>query len=77
MLYTMLYTATCECPQSELDNTCESYEMRSFSDVKRAVYAARAEHLDAAGAVKIGHKTRVSTLLYTMFYTMLYTMVYS
>ena len=55
---------TCKCPKSELDNTSESYEMRSFSDVKRAVYAARAEHLDAAGAVKIGHKTRVSTLLY-------------
>ena len=57
---------TCDCPKSELDDTQKIYEMRSFSDVKRQVLAAREEYLNADGTVKDRCKTKVSTVLYTM-----------
>lgn len=65
---------TCDCPKSELDNTETLYDMRSFCELKRKVYAARAEFLNADGSVKDGCKTRVSAFLYTMLYIMLYHM---
>jgi hypothetical protein len=45
----------CTCPHSELDRTDVSYPYRNTESVKRAVSAARSEHLDEDGEVKDQH----------------------
>ena len=50
----------CTCPHSELDQTDVAYPYRDTESVKRAVSAARSEHLDADGEVKDRHKEEVA-----------------
>ncbi len=45
----------CTCPRSELDQTDVAYPYRDTESVKRAVSAARSEHLDAT---RIGTRKR-------------------
>ena len=53
----------CTCPHSELDRTDVSYPYRDTESVKRAISAARSEHLDDAGEVKERHKEEVTQYL--------------
>ena len=50
----------CTCPHSELDQTDVAYPYRDTESLKRAVSAARSEHLDADGEVKDRHKEEVA-----------------
>jgi hypothetical protein len=53
----------CTCPHKELDRTDVSYPYRDTESVKRAVKAARSEHLDDGGEVKDWHKEEVNHYL--------------
>ena len=50
----------CTCPHSELDRTDVFYPYRDTESVKRAVSAARSEHLDNDGEVKDQHIQEVN-----------------
>ncbi len=53
----------CTCPHSELDRTDVSYPYSDTESVKRAVSAARSEHLDDDGEIKERQKEEVTQYL--------------
>ena len=54
---------TCECPKAELDNTEDTYPLRRTESVRKQVVQARAEHLNADGAIKDNHKEKVCCIV--------------
>ena len=60
LLHDVNQCPVCTCPHSELDQTDVAYPYRDTESVKRAVIAARSEHLDADGEVKDRHKEEVA-----------------
>ena len=81
---------TCDCPKSELDNTETLYATRSFCDLKRKVYAALGEFLNADEKSPgtspdiytgiyygIYHMTYINVGIYHGTYHIVYIMVYS
>ena len=65
----------CTCPHDELDRTDKAYPYRHTEAVKGQVEAARREHLDDRGQVKVNHLSKVLisyTILYPISYTILY-----
>ena len=49
----------CTCPHDELDRTTKAYPYRHTEEVKAQVEAARREHLDDRGQVKVNHLSKV------------------
>ena len=57
----------CSCPHDELDRTDKAYHYRHTEEVKAQVEAARREHLDDRGQVKVNHLSKV-LISYTISY---------
>ena len=65
----------CTCPHDELDRTTKAYPYRHTEEVKAQVEAARREHLDDRGQVKVNHLSKV-LISYTILYPISYTISY-
>ena len=68
----------CTCPHDELDRTDKAYPYRHTEEVKAQVEAARREHLDDRGQVKVNHLSKV-LISYTIciYYGISYTISYA